>query len=187
MWCGGGMTDQLGSAGAQATAEVRGFLPELAATERLGAALAQQVPSWLERLGGARALCLYLEGDLGAGKTALTRALLTSLGYQGKVKSPTYTLVESYNLAKLEPPLAAMLYHLDLYRLQDPEELEMMGIRDYFAQSALCLIEWPERGDGVLPEPDLTITLTHQESGRGVALSSTFLKATELEALVRSA
>ncbi len=108
---------------------------------------------------------LYLEGHLGAGKTTLTRGLLQSFNHTGRVKSPTYTLVEAY-----EMPIRT-LYHFDLYRLGDPEELEYMGIRDYFTNNSVCIIEWPNRGEGILPAADVILTLTVQDGGRLVKLS----------------
>ncbi|HHH36657.1 MAG TPA: tRNA (adenosine(37)-N6)-threonylcarbamoyltransferase complex ATPase subunit type 1 TsaE [Gammaproteobacteria bacterium] len=121
-------------------------------------------------LGGALARCLRggelitLRGPLGAGKTTLVRALLQALGYEGRVKSPTYTLVESYEAGGLR------LHHFDLYRLEDPEALEYLGIRDFLDGHAVCLVEWPERGEGLLPEADLELVLDYGEGGRRLAL-----------------
>lgn len=108
---------------------------------------------------------ITLSGDLGAGKTTLVRGMLRGLGFEGRVKSPSYGLVESYEVGGLE------IHHLDLYRLGDPEELDFIGIEDLVRPDAVLLIEWPERGRGRLPESSTRIRIEHRGTGRLVALS----------------
>lgn len=112
---------------------------------------------------------VYLEGDLGAGKTTTVRGILRYFGYEGNVKSPTYTLVEPYDIMLNDQPVT--LYHFDLYRLGEPEELEYMGGRDYFADNTLCLIEWPKKAEGYLPAADKWLKIEHNGKGRNIDLS----------------
>lgn len=129
------------------------FLADADATETMGAALAR-CPG-LEQVRR-----IHLEGDLGAGKTTLVRGLLHALGHRGAVRSPTYTLLEPYEFPELT------VLHLDLYRVADPEELENLGLREQSDARTLWLVEWPERGSGWLPPPDLQIVLDREGDGR---------------------
>jgi len=133
------------------------ILADEAATEAMGAHLASVLKS---------PCIVFLEGELGAGKTTLVRGFLRGVGYTASVKSPTYTLVEIYPLS------SGVLYHFDLYRLTQPEELEFMGIRDYFDQDAIIFVEWPERGLGFLPKPDLILELQTENTGRKLIFKS---------------
>lgn len=134
-------------------------LPDAAATDALGAALARAL---------VRGLVIYLHGDLGAGKTALTRAMLHAAGYQGTVKSPTYTLAEPYTIELDGHPVQVI--HYDLYRMASPEEFLDAGFREDFDGDNICIVEWPEKGEPVLPPPDLHVTLHVAGLGREVEL-----------------
>ncbi len=126
-------------------------LPSEQETEAFGARLWQELPNQC---------VVFLNGTLGAGKTTLVRGFLRAGGHKGAVKSPTYTLVEEYQLDY------QLIYHFDLYRLKDPEELEWIGIQDYFAEKAICFIEWPEMGKGMLPDADMVINIAVEEQHR---------------------
>jgi tRNA threonylcarbamoyladenosine biosynthesis protein TsaE len=140
-----------------ASLEFSTFLADEAATLELGEKLA---------LALEPGLFVSLSGELGSGKTTLARGILRGLGYQGKVKSPTYTLVELYKLSRLD------LYHFDLYRFNDPQELLDAGFRDNFGSGNICLVEWPERAAGLLPQADLEIVLAAEGAGRRLGIKA---------------
>ncbi len=131
------------------------LLPDEAATQAFAARLAQALQP---------GLVIYLRGNLGAGKTTLVRGLLHALGYAGRVKSPTYTLVERYEAGGLH------LRHFDLYRFRDAEEWEGSGFRDEFDGRNICLVEWPEQATGLLPPADISLTFATPQNGREIAL-----------------
>ena len=137
------------------------YLPDEAATQALGAAFARAL-----RPG----LVVYLHGDLGAGKTALTRALLQAAGHQGPVRSPTYTLAEPYRITLDGTP--RHLIHYDLYRMASPEEFLDAGFREDFDGRNICIVEWPEKGEPVLPPPDVRVLLSVSGPGREVELQA---------------
>lgn len=134
------------------------YLANEAATLNLGARIAALCPK--------EQFTIHLEGELGAGKTTFCRGLLRELGHQGKVKSPTYTLVEQYNFNH------RAVFHFDLYRLVDPEELEYIGLDDYMNSNSLCLIEWPQQGGNHLPSPDIIVKLQYDENHRQASISA---------------
>lgn len=143
------------STGDPGSIEIR--LPDAESQTAFGTALAAHLPEQL---------VIYLRGDLGTGKTTLARGILRGLGHRGAARSPTYTLIEPYEIG------AIRVFHLDLYRLADPEELEYLGLRDLLAETALWLVEWPERGAGLLPAPDLTIAIDSLDEGRALHLTA---------------
>jgi tRNA threonylcarbamoyladenosine biosynthesis protein TsaE len=135
------------------------YLKDEAVTQALGAALARVLMP---------GLAIHLRGDLGAGKTFLTRALLHAAGYEGRVKSPTYTLVEPYTIRL--GGQAVELMHFDLYRMGSPEEFIEAGFREHFGAGKVCVVEWPERAAGLIPSADIEVVLTASGEGRAVEL-----------------
>jgi tRNA threonylcarbamoyladenosine biosynthesis protein TsaE len=133
------------------------FLPDEMATLAFGEQLA---------LASGSTASLFLYGDLGAGKTTLTRGFLRGLGYADRVKSPTYTLVEPYEIG------AQKVFHFDLYRLQDSSELEFIGLQDYFIPQAICLVEWPQKAEELLPQPDVSCYIMTSTTGRQIRLEA---------------
>jgi tRNA threonylcarbamoyladenosine biosynthesis protein TsaE len=130
-------------------------LDDAEATARLGACLASCIRPGMR---------LYFRGELGSGKSTLIRGLLAALGVTGRIKSPTYTLVELYVVSRLN------LYHFDFYRFLDAREFSDAGLADYFEGEGVCLVEWPERAGGTLPQPDLEFTLAYAGSGRAISV-----------------
>ena len=144
-------------------------LADCNATEKFGAQMASCCSEVQHKAG---CTTIFLNGELGAGKTALVRGFLRGLGHKGAVKSPTYTLVEPYHFESLDEQSGLKaVYHFDLYRLGHPEELEYLGIRDYFDSDSTALIEWPEKGEGMLPTPDLDIQIDYVEEGRSLSIT----------------
>ena len=134
-----------------------------AAMRALGARLAKRL-----EYGNENVLVVRLEGPLGAGKTTLTRGLLRALGHEGPVRSPTYTLIEPYELPRENGVLRVA--HLDLYRLSDPEELEFIGLRDWLSEPGLLLVEWPDRAGDALPSEGVRVRIEYQGAGRAVEI-----------------
>jgi tRNA threonylcarbamoyladenosine biosynthesis protein TsaE len=140
---------------------MRSWTRSAAETEAQGARYARARPRNADLFAA-----IYLSGDLGAGKTTWTRGFLAACGVTGVVRSPTYTLLELYDLGTVQA------LHLDLYRLQDESELEALGLRDWARSGYLWLIEWPDRGAGRLPAPDLRVTLTASEQGHEITVGA---------------
>lgn len=124
-----------------------------------------------------RSVLVTLEGDLGAGKTTFSRGFILECGYKDIVRSPTYTLVETYDFADYS------VYHFDLYRLLDPEELEYMGIRDYFQKTSVSLVEWPDKAQGMLPDPDVRVYFSYNSEFRDIVIESDLIDRNDLNAV----
>lgn len=140
-------------------------LPNLDATADLAKKLAKSLQP---------GIVIFLIGELGAGKTTLVREILRALNYEGAIKSPTYTLVETYAIDNLT------VHHFDLYRIADPSELEFIGIRDYVQSEAVCIFEWPQKGLGYVPQPDLEITLNFDKNARFAHLRTKSVKGEQI-------
>jgi len=142
-------------------------LPDALATEALGAALARAYARGGSGAGAAvGSAVIYLHGELGAGKTTCVRSLLRTLGVAGLIRSPTYTLVETYRSQGMT------FIHVDLYRLGGPDAVEELGLRDYLGSDCLVLVEWPAKGGNALPSPDLEVTLTYENDSRRARLAA---------------
>ena len=137
------------------------YLADESAQLKLAANMARHCPS---------GVVIFLRGDLGTGKTTFVRGFIHALGHHGVVKSPTYTLVEPYVIG------GRAIYHFDLYRLADPDELEYAGGRDYFDGESICLIEWPEKAGGYLPKADIECNFDYEKSGRSVSIRANSAK-----------
>ena len=143
---------------ARPVAILKKYLPDELSMTTLGKLLAQSIIS--------NTALIFLQGELGAGKTTLARGFLRGLGYAGHVKSPTYTLVESYQAGEYT------VYHFDFYRINEPAELEFIGLSDYLSEQAICLVEWPELAGNQLPVPDLVLHIAVQGEGRALEMTA---------------
>lgn len=149
----------------------RFYLPDESATETLAQIVAEPLNAYISSTYKTKghldhAYHLHLKGDLGAGKTAFARAFLRAMGVSGRIKSPTYTLLESYNVSRL------YLYHFDFYRFNESSEWQEAGFRENLLENAVVLIEWPEKADKSLPKPDILLNLQYQDSGRMAELQA---------------
>jgi tRNA threonylcarbamoyladenosine biosynthesis protein TsaE len=148
---------EIGNIGMKAPDSIDLFLADEQSTLGLGRKLANSL---------APGMLVTLRGSLGAGKTTLARGILRGLGFEGRVKSPTYSLVELYELSRLD------LYHFDFYRFEDPHELIESGLQDAFNEANLCIVEWPERAESLLPIADLEVALSMTDSGRNAVVTA---------------
>jgi tRNA threonylcarbamoyladenosine biosynthesis protein TsaE len=155
------MTDCVANRCGMSESHLELVLADADATEALGAALARSYTS-----GSRDSAVVYLHGELGAGKTTCVRSLLRTLGVDGLIRSPTYTLVEAYE------PRGITCVHVDLYRLEGPVDVEDLGLRDFLDTECLLLVEWPEKGGAALPPADIELTLEYWENSRQARLAA---------------